>query len=480
MITNAQSQISLPRTAPELQGVSSQSILNFIDAIESENRELHSFMLLRHGSVVAEGWWHPYQSQRPHMLYSLSKSFTASAVGMAVHEGRLSVEDKIVSFFSEDLPADPSEHLLNMEVKHLLSMATGHETEPNLGASSGTWVQGFLAHPVENQPGTKFLYNTPATYMLAAIVEKLTGESLLDYLSPRLFVPLGITDPTWEKSPQGICTGGYGLSIRTEDIAKFGQLYLQRGNWNGQQLIEADWVAAASSVQVSNGTDPNSEWAQGYGYQFWRCLHDAYRGDGAFGQYCVVMPGQDAVIAITAGLGDMQAVLTLCWKHLLGGMSDQVLKPEAAVHRQLAERLAGVEISVPSAVSPAQSAVEHLVGKVFQFSENEYAWRSLEVALKPEAVNFALTTESGSHSVNAGFGAWVTGTTDLWPGGSISARAVWSAADTLTIRIAHVETPYINTYSVKLNGQSLEVLRSLSASFGPTEFGPVSASQKSG
>ena len=137
--------------------------------------------------------------------------------------------------------------------------------------------------------------------MLSAIVQKATGKTVLDYLRPRLFEPLGIENPTWETSPQGISLGGYGLSIRTEDIARFGQLYLQKGKWQGKQLVPAAWVEAATARQTSNGSNPKSDWDQGYGYQFWRCRHGAYRGDGAFGQFCIVMPEQDAVVAITSG-----------------------------------------------------------------------------------------------------------------------------------------------------------------------------------
>ena len=281
----------LARKSPESQGLSSRALIAFLDATTAANIELHSLMVLRRGVVVAEGWWTPYGPDRPHMLFSLSKSFTSSAVGMAVAEGRLSVEDKVVSFFPDDLPDVVSDHLAAMTVRDLLIMGTGHETEPPLRFSDGNWVRDFLAHPVEHAPGTKFLYNTPATYIQAAIIEKITGESLLDYLTPRLFEPLGIESPTWQRSPQGICTGGFGLSVRTEDIAKFGQLYLQQGEWEGRQLIEREWVRTATSKQIENGSDPERDWTQGYGYQFWRSRHDAYRGDGAFGQYCVVVPG---------------------------------------------------------------------------------------------------------------------------------------------------------------------------------------------
>jgi len=157
-----------------------------------------------------------------------------------------------------------------MRVSDLLRMSTGHQTEPPCTPAQ-TWTKSFLAHPVLYKRGTHFLYNTSATYMLSAIVQKATGMTVLDYLKPRLFEPLGIERPTWETSTQGITTGGYALSIRTEDIAGFGQLYLQKGKWQGKQLVPETWVEAATARQTSNGSNPKSDWDQGYGYQFWRC-----------------------------------------------------------------------------------------------------------------------------------------------------------------------------------------------------------------
>ncbi|HEY2411543.1 MAG TPA: serine hydrolase, partial [Pirellulaceae bacterium] len=284
----------LPRSSPEAEGVSSAGVLAFIEAADKGLDSLHSIMLVRHGKVVAEGWWAPYSPAAPHSLYSLSKSFTSTAVGMAIAEGKLKLDDDVLKFFPEDAPAEPSKNLQAMRVSDLLRMNTGHQTEPKRVADQ-VWTKAFLAHEVPFKPGTHFLYNTSATYMLSAIVQKATGEKLIDYLRPRLFEPLGIENPTWESSPQGINTGGYGLSVRTEDIAKFGQLYLQKGTWHGKQLLPEEWVAKATARQTSNGSNPKSDWDQGYGYQFWRCRHGAYRGDGAFGQFCVVLPEQDAV-----------------------------------------------------------------------------------------------------------------------------------------------------------------------------------------
>jgi CubicO group peptidase (beta-lactamase class C family) len=189
----------LPRSSPEAQGVSSSAVLSFVEAAEKNIDSMNSFMLLRHGHVLAEGWWSPYNAASPHSLHSLSKSFTSTAVGLAISEGKLSLDDAVLKFFPEDAPAEPSNNLKAMRVSDLLRMSTGHQTEPPR-TPLWSWTKTFLAHPVPHKPGTHFLYNTSATYMLSAIVQKATGMTVLDYLTPRLFEPLGIDRPTWEIS----------------------------------------------------------------------------------------------------------------------------------------------------------------------------------------------------------------------------------------------------------------------------------------
>src|SRR5262249_2958918 len=262
--------------------------------------------------------------------------------------------------------AKPSTTLRAMRLTDLPRMPTGHKTEPPRKPDE-PWTKTFLAQPVPFKPGTHFLYNTSATYMLSAAVQKATGQTVLDYLKPRLFEPLGIEKPTWEASPQGISAGGYGLSVRTEDIAKFGQLYLQKGKWQGKQLVPEGWVEAATARQTSNGSNPRSDWDQGYGYQFWRCRHGAYRRDGAFGQYCVVLPDQDAVIAITAGVRDLQAVLNLVWDKLLPALKPSALPLDEAAAKKLAGTLKALTLRLPEAKgTPAKVA-----GKKFVFPAND-------------------------------------------------------------------------------------------------------------
>ncbi len=267
----------LPRSSPSSQGVSPSSLTKFLNRVERDKLGLHSFMLVRHGQVVAEGWWKPYDAHTKHELYSLSKSFTSTAVGLAIAKGKLSLNDLVVDRFAKDAPAKPSPQLKQMRLRDLLCMSTGHLTEPRLQMTDKEpWTKTFLAHQVAFKPGTHFLYNTPATYMQSAMVQQATGQTVLEYLKPRLFDPLGIEGQTWGASPQGVSLGGYGLNLKTEDIAKFGQLVLQQGKWNGKQLIPADWIRQATSKQTSNGSNPDSDWDQGYGFQFWRSRHNAF------------------------------------------------------------------------------------------------------------------------------------------------------------------------------------------------------------
>lgn len=336
--------LSLPRSTPEAQGVSSAQIREFIETADQKVDSMHSFMLVRHGHVVAEAWWEPESAEKPHILWSLSKSFTSTAVGLAVAEGKLSIDDHVLKFFPEDAPEKPSNNLKAMRIRDLLTMTAGHQDEVRL-TDETPWVKAFLAHPVPHKPGTHFRYNTPGTYMLSAIVQKVTGKTVVDYLSPSLFEPLGIQQPKWDASPQGISIGGYGLFVRTEDIAKFGQLYLQKGKWQGKQLLPASWVNLATSKQVSNGSDPSRDWDQGYGFQFWRCRHGAYRGDGKDGQFCVVLTEQDAVVAITANTRDMQGELNVVWDKLLPAFSEKPLEENPDEHATLSATIARLKAS---------------------------------------------------------------------------------------------------------------------------------------
>jgi CubicO group peptidase (beta-lactamase class C family) len=340
---------SLPRSTPEAEGISSPGIQAFITALDRDESEyaVHSFMLVRHGKVVAEGWWKPHSPAEAHVLHSLSKSFTSTAVGLAVAEGRLSIDDPVLKFFPDEAPPSPSANLRAMRVRDLMTMTCGHETEPKFKGTS-SWVKTFLAYPVPHAPGTHFFYDSSGVYMLSAIVQKVTGQTVLDYLRPRIFEPLGIDHPVWDASPEGITMGGTGLRLCTEEIAKFGQLYLQKGQWNGTQLIPSSWVEAATSKEVPNdqGTGarhvPNSR--QGYGFNFWMTTHEGYRAAGSGGQYCLVFPKLDTVIVTTADSKAMDSLLAFIVDNLLPAIKPGPLPADAAGLDQLRQTLSNLAI----------------------------------------------------------------------------------------------------------------------------------------
>ncbi|MCA9890834.1 MAG: serine hydrolase, partial [Anaerolineae bacterium] len=434
----------------------SSAVLQFVAAIEEQIREIHSFMLLRHGSVIAEGWWSPYGPEHPHMLFSLSKSFTSTAVGLTIAEELFSLDDPVLSFFPEERPTDVSDFLAGMCVRHLLSMSTGQAVDTwsyMVDRPDGNWIRGFLSVPVLHPPGTHFVYNTGATYMLSAIVQKMTGMTLLDYLEPRLFAVLGIEDARWQQSPQGITAGGIGLSLKTEDVAKFGQLYLQKGMWQGMQILPEAWIEDATTARIANSDGAQIDWRQGYGYQFWCCRHGAYRGDGVFGQYCIIMPEQDAVLAITSGMDvfDMQQPLDLIWDILLPAMQSGPLPENPIDQGALAAKLSSLSLlpvkgEVTSLVAPQVS------GRTYQVDVNELEIETISWDFNDRGCVVHIKTASAEETIPCGYGRWQRGFEStlfrqplLFDHTPISASGAWTAEDAFTIIARLYETPFYYT-----------------------------------
>ncbi|MFD2934327.1 serine hydrolase domain-containing protein [Spirosoma flavum] len=467
----------LPRSLPETQGVAPGGLLDFVNTIEAEKLNVHSVMVLRHGQVVAEGWWAPYAPQLKHTLYSLSKSFTSSAVGMAVAEKRLTVEDKVVSFFPKDVPATISKNLAAMRVKDLLTMSTGHDkdTTPALrGGADTNWIKSFLAQPVEHEPGTFFVYNSGATYMLSAIVQKLVGQPIIEYLKPRLFGPLGIEGEDWEVDPNGINTGGWGLRLRTEDIAKFGQLYLQKGIWNGKRLISEAWIADATRMEVQSkggkGDASVNDWIQGYGYQFWRCRNDAYRGDGAFGQYCIVLPKEDAVVAITSESGNMQGILDAVWNHILPALRGTGLPSEKIKQAALTQKLTTLALA-PTVTQSASSVSSQISGKTYAIADNPLHVKDVSLTFGKDGGIFKLQDDQGDHQVLCGVSRWRDSTTTfsvapltltptVVPGGNtrkVAGSGSWQDPNTFVMVWRFIETAHYDTVTCRFGQDGVQV-----------------------
>lgn len=397
----------LPAASPESMGVSSAAISRFIEAANASGLGWHSFMLLRHGHRIAEGWWKPFEPRFKHTLYSLSKSFTSTAIGLLVKEGKLDIHSKLLSFFPGDGPLNPDENLQKMEIRHLLTMNTGHaeDTMGKIRSAEGKWTKNFLELPVKFTPGSHFLYNTGATYMLGAVVHKITGQTLEKYLSSRLFAPLDITGYDWETSPERLNTAGYGLRVKTEDIAKFGQMYLQDGKWNGKEILSPAWVKEATSYQTSS-QEGNGDWAQGYGYQFWRCKPGFYRGDGAFGQYCIVMPEEDAVLAVTSESWDMQKSMTICWENILPGIKTGKLPEDPAALATLRSSLTKLSLPVPTGTNVSMRN-SNIAAKKYTFPNNDFGINSAQFIFSKDKCTWKLSTKEGPRILEFGWEKWL-------------------------------------------------------------------------
>jgi len=469
----ATAQTSFPTSTPEAEGVSSTGIDSFLNAAAQSKHEFHSIIVLRHGKVIAQGWWNPYGPTLRHTLYSCSKSFTSTAIGFAVSEKRLSVNDKVVKFFPGSLPDTIKPYLAELTVKDLLTMSVGMSTDPTstVPMNNDDWIKAFLELPIANKPGSQFLYNSMATFMLSAIVQKVTGQKEVDYLKPRLFDPLGIKGIDWEVNKQGINTGGWGLRVKTEDMAKLGQLYLQKGVWKGKQLLPKEWVQEATTFKIDQAPNApqskkdSSDWMQGYCYQFWRCRHNAFRADGAFGQYIIMMPEQDAVIAITSETTDMQGELNLVWKYLLPAMHPQALPDDQSAATQLKQHLAALSLAPASG-----SSVNATLSKTFNFNHNDLNISSISFGVSGNTCHVTLKKDTASYTLDFASGKWSPGKTSLQgPSLVMAAREdyamlspykiegsyAWKDSQTLQLKLRYIESPHTETITCHFSDQQL-------------------------
>jgi CubicO group peptidase (beta-lactamase class C family) len=457
---------ALPRSTPAEQQADPAAILAFLDAVEARpDIEMHSLMVVRNGHVIAAGWWAPYSPDRRHFLYSLSKSFTSTAAGFAQAEGLLDLDDPVVKHFPEfesDI-TDPRSRAI--KIRHVAAMASGHTRDmagEALSHDPDEPVRGFLLVPPDREPGSVFAYSQPCTYTLASIIQRNAGMPLTEYLRPRLFDPLGIGPVGWQTWPPGRQQGFSGLFARTEDIAKLGLLYLRRGRWQGRQLLPAGWVAEATAKQVDNADQENPDWRQGYGFQFWRARH-GYRGDGAFGQFCVVLPEQDTVVASTAYTHDMQAVLDALWEHLLPGLdaAGPPVSPAAVAQQELTARLAGLALPAAGG-APAPAHWAEWTGAPFAIAAIVASdpgdtvggtgfggpirspVSSVTVAQAGDAWELTLADAGNSLTFPAGSGTWAVSTPADRHGHPVpvAASGGWDPAGTLRAEVIFLETPH--------------------------------------
>ncbi len=381
------------------------AIIALADKFEERALGVHSFVLYHNGTEAAECFWRPYRAEFTHMLNSLSKSFTSVGALFAMQDGLLSPDDYVVDFFDK---CEVCENMKKMKVRHLLSMSTGHRVCADFAFRTHDSVRAFLTSDVPDEPGTTFVYNTAATYMVSAIVGKVTGLPVYEYLEDKLFKPLGISGIRWESCEMGIPYGGFGLHVHTHDIAKFGQFLLNRGTWNGVRLLDEKLIDEATSKQIPNTGE--KDWSMGYGWQFWRCVPDGvYRGDGAYGQYCLVMPKQNAVLAINSGGHDLQGILDEVWEILLPTLEGIEVEEVPLVLDREIKPLGG---KVPSDAK--------FIGRYYQLLENRFGLVGFEFEAC-DRVAFTLR-DGGKYAFAFGDGEWVDSVTGIDEGAAMPFR----------------------------------------------------------
>lgn len=446
----------VPRARPSDVGVPAAAVHAVLDDLEARDLELHSLMVLRHGHVVAEGWWAPYSAARVHLLYSLSKSFTSTAVGFAVAEGRFRLDDRVVDLLPTHAPPDLDPAVARLTVHHLLSMSTGHRDdtlEPARRLGRSDLVRGFLRVPPEEPVGSRHAYNNPTTMALATLVEEQTGQPLLEYLRARLLDPLGVGPARWDTDEHGVALGFTGLHLQTEAVANFGQLLLQDGVWNGQRVLPDGWVALATRSHIDNDNDAGRpiDWRQGYGYQYWMARH-GYRGDGAYGQYCVVVPEADLVVATTASVEDMQQVLDVFWERLLPALDSPEPQEEAyASEARLAERLAGLALP---AVEPRHDGPDARVRFVVETAADDRPLRrGTTVTVSRDGSDYLLTFGRSPRvlAVQCGRDRWVESRPRGVP---VVSRGGWTGSNSFEADMVLIETPH--RIRLQANGSRLE------------------------
>jgi len=325
-------RISLARADyPEQAGVSSPAVAEFIADLHNSNIEMHSIMILRHGKVAFECWREPYAPDIPHTMYSVSKSITSTAIGFAVDEGLVSLDSKVIDFFPEFRPVKKDENLEKLTIYHLLTMTSGKDIGLLSNRVKDQWIKDFFDAKWAYAPGESWSYINENTYILSAIISRVTGVPMVDYLIPRLFEPLGIDrKPFSEKDGHGINSGGWGFFLTTEEFARFILCYQHGGVFNGKQVIPAEWAREAVKKQVDNHrvNDTEADTISGYGYQFWRNgCPDSYRADGMFSQFGLIFEKLDAALVVTSCEMDEYKTKQCIWRHFPGAFIEDSTEP---------------------------------------------------------------------------------------------------------------------------------------------------------
>jgi CubicO group peptidase (beta-lactamase class C family) len=488
-------RIELERVTPESVGIPSHTINKLIDALEQTGTEMHGLMIIKDGKVAAEGWWAPFSPGMVHSLHSLTKTYAATAVCLAVDEGLVQLQDRLVDLFPEDSPSEVSDNLSLLTVRDVLCMGCGMETMP---PPSENWIRDFLHTEVVHKPGTTFMYNSVGSHMLGAIVKKVSGEGLHEFLKTRLFDKIGIDSENvkWLCLPDGLEAGGGGGFATTEDNARLMMLYLQKGIWNGKRVLSEELVELASSIQIDSSSNLEGipDCQLGYGFQVWMCRPEGvYRADGALGQYSLVFPDLNMIVSITecAKYPDVvQEVLDVVYDVLLPEVTSEPLPKDPIVYQNLLRRLKTLALPSPT-YSPYSPLVEHIRGERFEVVEGDiplfadYGWmtgnkiekiRAFSLDIHSNTCVMELTIGNSTYQVDVGIdgNGCINKLKTSNPISKVYMAGWWENKSCFNIEVRWLETCFVKNIKIEYFGSEASIT-TLNQSNGLVEEKPIVA-----
>ncbi|MBP5166698.1 MAG: serine hydrolase [Oscillospiraceae bacterium] len=486
--------------SPEAVGIRSGDILRYIADLEASDTEMHGLMIMRHGLLCAQGWWAPFGPGIRHGLQSHTKTYAATAVGIAYTEGILRLDERLIDIFPDESPAEPSENLKLLTVRDVLCMGCGMDTMP---PPSKDWIRRFMHTPVNHKPGTTYMYNSTGSTLLGAIVRKKTGLGLHDYLKPRLFDKIGIdaSNLRWACMPDGMEVGGGGLWATTEDNLRLLKLYADGGVWEGERILAEDYVCLATTNQNDSASEaavnpPATDNFLGYGFQIWMCKPEgAYRADGAMGQFTIVLPKQDMIIAITEtapGAHWAQRTLDITWDFVDRVTENGPLPEDTAAYDALKAKLASLNVGNPPC-QPYSPTAERISGKIFRMTQGLFGpfggnfmsgegpdpVREFSFDFDTYGCLWKLTTASGrSETVRVGTGGLrmtnVLGRTEdatqLY-----LAHGSWSDENCFELRCRWLETCLEDVYTLTFEGDKVTITAANNSPFQFPGGEPITA-----
>jgi len=488
------------RVTPESVGIRSTDIASYIDALERSNTEMHGLMIMRGGKICCEGWWSPYAPGLRHGLQSHTKTYAATAVGIAVNEDIVRLDERLIDIFPDESPKEPGENLQLLTVRDVLCMGCGMD---EMQRPSPDWIREFLHTPVNHKPGTTFMYNSNGSTMLGAIVRKKTGEGLHEYLTKRLFVKIGI-DPDnirWYHMPDGMEIGGGGMLATTEDNLRLMKLYADGGVWEGERILSAEYVKLATTLQNESATEAavNPEASDnflGYGFQIWMCKPEGvYRADGAMGQFTIVSPKQDLLIAITEtakGAHWAQNTLDITWEFLKAVTGSEALAEDTEAASALRRKTACLSVPAPL-YRPVSPMTDRISGREYAvtsglLSAGQFNFMS---GARPDAIDrFSFVFDdygcvwnirSGEQEITvriATYGGRMTNV--MGKPGDVTRLLVcdgaWSKEDTFSVNLRWAETCLTKHIDFRFSGDTVEIEEENNSPFRMGEPEPIRAS----